>query len=237
VGAGRKTVRSPAPRLAREQRVGDILRAAREVFTEKGYENAAVAEIADRIGVVEGTIYKYFDSKRELLLKVLECWYQEMFGDYEQHLAGVRGARPRLRFLVWRHLRSVRESPLLCRLMFREVRSEQDYHGSDLHAMNRRYTQYLMDVLQEGVDAREFHKDISLPLLRDMVYGAIEHHSWNFICGRGDLDIDAIADQIAAILCHGIVETTSASDLRQEARRLSAIADRMERQPVRTARK
>ena len=52
-------VRMHAPRLAREQRVDEILVAARDVFCEKGYEGTAVAEIAERLGIVEGTIYKY----------------------------------------------------------------------------------------------------------------------------------------------------------------------------------
>lgn len=200
----RAPARKPAPRLAREQRVDEILRAARDVFCEKGYEAAAVAEIAARMGVVEGTVYKYFTSKRELLLKVLEHWYEEMFGDYARDLAGVSDARSRLRLLVWRHLRSIREFPLLCRLMFREVRSEQDYHGSDLHGLNRQYTQLLVDVLQEGVDAGVFRRDIPLPLLRDLIYGGIEHATWNYVCGRGELDIDATADQLAALVCEGL---------------------------------
>lgn len=199
-----KPARLHAPRLAREQRVDEILDAARAVFCEKGYEQAAVAEIALRIGVVEGTVYKYFASKRELLLKVLEHWYEEMFGDYARDLATTRNSRARLQLLVWRHLRSIRDYPLLCRLMFREVRSEADYHGSGLHQLNRQYTELLVQVLDEGQKSGEIRRDVRLPLLRDMVYGAIEHHTWNYICGRGALDIDRIAEQMTAMLCDGI---------------------------------
>ena len=109
-----------------------------------------------------------------------------------------------LRLLVWRHLRSIRDNPLLCRLMFREVRSEADYHGSGLHQLNRQYTELLVQVLDQGQQSGEIRRDVPLPLLRDMVYGAIEHHTWNFICGRGALDIDHIAEQMTAMLCDGI---------------------------------
>ncbi|MDB5987097.1 MAG: TetR/AcrR family transcriptional regulator [Nevskia sp.] len=226
-----RVARLASSRLGREQRVDDILRAARDVFCEKGYGHTAVAEIAARIGVVEGTVYKYFDSKRELLLKVLERWYEDMFGDYARDLAGVEGARARLRLLVWRHLRSIRDYPLLCRLMFREVRGEQDYHGSDLHTLNRRYTQLLIDVIADGVKAHEFRDDLPLWLLRDMVYGGIEHTTWNFLCGRGVLDIDRVADDLVAVLCDGIGARRTADELRLEARRLSRIADRMQPSP------
>lgn len=207
----RKTARVHAPRLAREQRVDEILVAARDVFCEKGYEAAAVAEIAARMGVVEGTVYKYFATKRELLLKVLEHWYEEMFGDYARDLAGVQGARERLHLLIWRHLRSIRDYPLLCRLMFREVHGEADYHGSGLHEMNRQYTQFLVQVLEQGRESGEFRSDVPASLLRDLIYGGIEHQSWNYVCGRGGLDIDRIAGEITAIVCDGIaIEVPSA---------------------------
>lgn len=225
------TARKPAPRLAREQRVDEILESARQVFCDKGYEAAAVSEIAARIGVVEGTVYKYFATKRDLLLKVIEHWYEEMFGDYARDLAGVKEARARLRLLVWRHLRSVREYPQLCRLMFREVRADQDYPGSAVHALNRRYTQLLVEVLEQGVAAGEFRRDLPLALLRDLVYGGIEHHAWNYMCGRGGFDIDLIAEQLTGLLCEGIAMPGGGSEpLRREARRLSQILDRMERE-------
>lgn len=199
-----KPARVHAPRLAREQRVDEILIAAREVFCEKGYEPTAVAEIALRLGVVEGTIYKYFATKRELLLKVLEYWYEEMFGDYARDLAGLTSHRARLHLLIWRHLRSVRDYPRLCRLMFREVQSEHDYRGTVLHDLNRRYTQLLVQALDDGVSAGEFRSDISTGLLRSMIYGGIEHQSWNYVCGRGALDIDRLAEQLTSIVCEGV---------------------------------
>ncbi|HUP91548.1 MAG TPA: TetR/AcrR family transcriptional regulator [Solimonas sp.] len=201
----RTPARKPAPRRAREQRVDQILEAARQVFCEKGYDHAAVAEIAARTGVAEPTVFKYFPTKRELLLSVLGHWYEEMFGDYARDLAGVAGARERLRLLVWRHLRSIREYPQLCHLMFREVRAGSDYRGSAVHAMNRRYTRLLMDTVQAGVASGEFRGDVPVVLLRDLVYGGIEHYAWHYLSRGKALDIDKTAQQIVGVLCDGIV--------------------------------
>ncbi|MGB1581476.1 MAG: TetR/AcrR family transcriptional regulator, partial [Nevskiales bacterium] len=117
-----------SPRSSRDERIAEILQVARELFSEKGYEHCSVAEIAARIGVVEGTVYKYFDSKRELLQTVLTEWYEGLHDDYADELSGVHGARARLQLLVWRHLRTLRDYPDLCRLTFNEFRVERDYH-------------------------------------------------------------------------------------------------------------
>jgi AcrR family transcriptional regulator len=186
--------------------------------------------------VVEGTVYKYFESKRALLLTVMEQWYEGMVDDYTRDLAGIVGSRQRLRFIIWRHLRTIIDNPQLCRLLFREVRSELDYYDLDLHGSIRRYSKFIMDIVEEGVRANEFRSDVPLPLLRDMVFGCIEHRTWNYISGRGELNIDETVDQIMAILCDGIAvarsdKTPARSDknLSAETQQLAALIGRLEK--------
>jgi AcrR family transcriptional regulator len=64
---GEKTGRKKAAAKRREQ----ILRAAGEVFTRRGYAAATVPEIAALAGVAVGTIYNYYPSKRELFIAVI----------------------------------------------------------------------------------------------------------------------------------------------------------------------
>jgi AcrR family transcriptional regulator len=47
-----------------------LLRAAREVIEEGGYEAASVIAIAERAGVAAGTLYRHFASKEELFVEV-----------------------------------------------------------------------------------------------------------------------------------------------------------------------
>jgi AcrR family transcriptional regulator len=50
------------------ERQKQILDAAIEVFTRKGYEAATMPDIAQAAGVAAGTIYLYFPNKRELFV-------------------------------------------------------------------------------------------------------------------------------------------------------------------------
>lgn len=213
------------PRTTGTQRKEEILQAARELFSNKGYEHCSMAEIAARVGVVEGTVYKYFESKRELLLTVLGEWYEGLFGDYAEDLRGIHGTRARLQFLIWRHLRTLRDYPDLCRLTFNEFRVEKDYHGSELQKLNKRYTELLVQVLNEGMENGDIRDDLPANLLRDMIYGGIEHNAWPFLCGHGKLDIDAIAEQVTGLLWQGI----AIQNFQTETQRLTELADRLEK--------
>jgi AcrR family transcriptional regulator len=57
-------------RIARRRR--EILTAAARVFASKGFAKATTREIADEADVAEGTLYNYFEGKREMLLAMAE---------------------------------------------------------------------------------------------------------------------------------------------------------------------
>lgn len=57
-----------------------ILKAALVVFTEKGYSAATTSEIARIAGVAEGTIFRHFKSKKDILLATLVPLIQNMLG-------------------------------------------------------------------------------------------------------------------------------------------------------------
>ena len=57
---------------AREAKRSAILRAAVEVFAERGYDGARMREVAERAGVADGTLYLYFEGKEAILVSILE---------------------------------------------------------------------------------------------------------------------------------------------------------------------
>jgi AcrR family transcriptional regulator len=62
-----KTVRKrEALGVRSERRVREILAAARQVFSEHGYEKSTTLDIARQMGISEATIFSYFASKRDL---------------------------------------------------------------------------------------------------------------------------------------------------------------------------
>jgi AcrR family transcriptional regulator len=50
----------------------NILQTATRLFSEKGYRNTSIAELAKITGVAEGTIFYHFKTKEELYLAILE---------------------------------------------------------------------------------------------------------------------------------------------------------------------
>src|SRR4051794_38999386 len=48
-----------------------IIKAAVETFSEKGYAASSTSEIAQKAGVAEGTIFRHYKTKKDLLLSIV----------------------------------------------------------------------------------------------------------------------------------------------------------------------
>jgi AcrR family transcriptional regulator len=59
---------------SREATSGAILQAATECFAEVGYDAATTRSIAERAGVSEGLIHRYFGSKEGLLVAIMRAF-------------------------------------------------------------------------------------------------------------------------------------------------------------------
>src|SRR6195952_3331686 len=80
---GPATTPSESARTGRQERFNrdqNVIDSATSVMSERGYAATSVQEIADRVGVLKGSLYHYFSSKEELLFRVLS----------ESHLDAVR---------------------------------------------------------------------------------------------------------------------------------------------------
>ena len=185
-----------------EQRIRDILRVGREVFAEKGYERATTLEVAQRLGISEATVFTYFRGKRELCVRVIGDWYDEIIAAMAAGLPADAPARAQLDFFVRTHLRLfLIQGTGLCALVLSEGRSRGQELGESFLPLQRRYTAPLMDLLARGQAGGEIRTDLPLRLLRPMVLGPMEHILWEAVAQPDKpVDIEATADALVSML-------------------------------------
>jgi AcrR family transcriptional regulator len=209
-----------------------IIEAAREVFTSKGYEQSSMAEIAARVGVVEGAIYKHFGSKRELMFEATGDFYAPLIAAAKAQLTGIAGTGNRLRFLIWGQLESLVRFPGLCRLIVFEIRPHGDYRGSVVHAMDREVTAMLLEILEQARAAGELRADVKPMLVCDVLFGAIEHIATKVLAERGELDPRAEAEALTRLVLRGMLahpqQRADEAPGDRELLRLHAQIDRLE---------
>lgn len=195
------------PRLSearRQDRHDLLLDAATAQFAEKGYDATSISGIARTAGVSDGLIYRYFADKRALLSAVLERLFERIIQRTTDAVHAVDGFENRLKQFISSQLSIFQEEPDLCRLYIRELRNSGNFCDSPLFHMTQRYTDLLIHVVEEGVAAGEVKPDTDPQMLRDVIFGGIEHIALHLLVGGRPLEIPETSRRLARMFVHGV---------------------------------
>ena len=225
---GAHTFLSPATvtkirRPSKQQRVDTIVESARKVFCSSGFEKGSIDMIARDAGIAEGTIYRYFDSKRDLLDEVLRRHYSILFDDVEQTLPIIEGASNRLLYIIRRILLMISEDRSMCRLRQIHARQIDDERPSLSHDQNRRMAALMRNEIKKGMADGSFRLDTSPSIVCYMIGGAVEITEYSFMKTGRAIDIDKVTESIWRTIHSGM----SSSDATAES--LTGLVERFEK--------
>jgi len=160
-------------KLERKERV--ILEAARAIFVDHGFDGARMQVIARRAGIGEGTIYSYYDSKAELMLAVLQQFWDGLTREAEGVMASVQVTDffGRLEALARYHLNTVIVNADFINLTFALRRNNSEVSVSRDHL--RHYVAVFDRLFLRGQDRGELRADAVLWQARDIFYGSLEY--------------------------------------------------------------
>ncbi len=201
-------IQTPGTRKAKGQKsertVEGLLAAAQAVFVASGYERATTAEIAEKAGVSEATVFAYFGSKRQLCLEVIRRWYDEISSELERDVPTFVGMRARLQFVIRRHLGHLMGDGIgLCALILGEGRTVDQAFSEAIVEFKRRYTTPLVQALHEAQASGELRSDVPVRLMRDMVYGAMEHVLWGYVASGRKPSLEETTRQLTDVFMTG----------------------------------
>ena len=191
-------------RPSKEQRIDTIVESARKVFCSSGFEKGSIDEIAKAAGIAEGTIYRYFDSKRGLLDEVLQRHYSVLFDDIQQALPSIEGRDNRLRYLIRRTLLMISEDRSMCRLRSLYARQVDDERPSLARDQNLRMAVLMTNEIKAGMKDGSFRLDTSPSIVCYMIGGAIELTEYSYMNTGKAIDIDKVTNSIWRIISGGI---------------------------------
>jgi len=142
----------PRPRLD-HLRKAQILLAAAEVLSERGYANSRVVDIANAAGTSPAAILYWFEGKDGLLAEALRLREQEFHARYTVKAESKATASERLRVLVeaMLHHYDWKLWMELCVLALRDAAA-----AAERDRLDRRWRAALRNVIREGQEAGEF---------------------------------------------------------------------------------
>lgn len=157
----------------------EILDSATKVFSEKGFANATISEIAKGAGLTTSGIYLYYKNKEALLFTIIENFLINSITGLSEHLQGIQGAENKLRKAIWFHCKSYSGNKNKIKIVL-ESRSYPRFYRSTAYTALKQYARMITDIIKEGIQDGNFSGISSPMILRDMILGTVDHIAINW---------------------------------------------------------
>lgn len=181
-----------------------IADALRVLLEKKDFSAITTAEIAKTAGVTEALIYKYFKDKRDLLYQVLAEYLEHYHFRAHTDLKGIKGASNKIRKLIWTHINVYATDRVFAKILLLDVRSFSDYYTSGTYKLVKKYTDILLEIIQEGMKDQEIRDDIPPVFLRQAILGSIENVCLTRVVFGRKISPDDLTEKLCEFVFKGI---------------------------------
>lgn len=143
-----------------------IIEAAAQIFAQKGYSGAIMADIAIQANIGKGTIYEYFKSKEDLFFAVFEWFQKKTEKAATVGISSLGGsATDRLKVLnstlmeLWDEIKDVFVLVMEFWAASSSAQRRRRFKGAFKQLYND-YRKIVSSLIQEGINSGEFRSDI-----------------------------------------------------------------------------
>jgi len=194
--------RPQTDRKPKEKRWQEILQAATEVFYEKGYDAATLQDIADRVGILKGSIYYYIKTKGDLLEHLLADAHANGIAALRERAQTPGNEFEKLDAMIRRQIDAVCRQQIKTTVYLRELKSIPLDKRKSLIGMHE-FRDEFRAILKEGQAKGLILSDLDATLTAQALVSSINSlYQWYKPHPRRP--IGRIADHFATILLRGI---------------------------------
>lgn len=203
----------PHKRERRKQdRPGELLDAALDLFVEKGFAATRVEEVAARAGVSKGTLFLYFPSKEDLFKAVVRenVVHPVTQGAGEiEHFKGTSGELLEWMMLQWWHRYGATKASGISKLVMSEATNFPELAAFYRHEVIEPGQALVRTVLQRAIDQGEFRPvDVELALhsvMAPLLFLVMWKHSMGPCCPLSEqVKPEQFITQHAQLLVRGL---------------------------------
>lgn len=195
-----------------QQHRAQAIRAAASVFSEKGFHGATTKDIAERLGIKQGSLYYYFRSKEEALEEVCLFGIRDYVLRMDQIAVSDQPFEAKLMAVLTSHLSSYRERNEALKVHNDERLYLPSGKRTRLKELGTHYRKKLEHIFEEGVADGTLRDSLDCHFAAQSVIGIC--NAWGEIIVRDpDLDMFAVIQKCADLLLDGFRERRGADSV------------------------
>jgi AcrR family transcriptional regulator len=209
--AGRSARRSGGERKPREERWAELIAVATQVFYEKGYDGASLQDIADRLGMLKGSLYYYIQSKEDLLFDVISTVHRDGLAVVRARADAPGGPLERLENVIIGHVEHTCRNLVATAVFLHELSSLPPERSAEVLGSEHAYQSVFRELIEQAQREGLVRPDLDPRLGALSILGSA---NWVYRWFRpgGEFSAEEIGAQLADMAIRGIATADALAD-------------------------
>ncbi|PJA95374.1 MAG: hypothetical protein CO129_12095 [Ignavibacteriales bacterium CG_4_9_14_3_um_filter_34_10] len=162
-----------AERLDTETRQEQIKKAVLEIISTEGIGKLSTRNLASKIGVTEGALFRHFSSKKEIMLSILDDVKNELLADQERiTYSSSLTAEQKLFDFLCRHITYLIENKGITILLFSEAaHMNEPLLKKGLREILLTQKEYISRIIKQGMNEGVWDKSLNVENVATLYMG------------------------------------------------------------------
>ena len=178
-----------------------ILETAVRVFSEKGFSNATISDIAKQANLGDATLYEYFENKEAILFAISGVMMKNLTSDHCPYLENPEDPEQVLRKLLWQLIRQIYSHVDFSRLLVLDLLRNETYYSTPGYRPLKVFREKLVKTIEQGRERGVFSEDFPSTVYPNMVIGTFDQFLLGqFVLGRPPLGLSELNEIVDALV-------------------------------------
>ena len=162
-----------AERLDTETRQGQIKKAVLDIISSEGIGKLSTRNLASKIGVTEGALFRHFSSKKEIMLSILDDVKNELLAEQERiTFSSSLNAEDKLFQFLCKHIKYLIENKGVTILLFSEAAHMNDSQlKKGLREILLTQKEYISRIIKQGMNEEVWDKSLNVENIATLYMG------------------------------------------------------------------
>ncbi len=180
-----------------------IIKAAIKLLSEKGFAKTKIKDIAKEAEVADGTVYTYFNSKEDLMMKALTESLHIKLLEVKEITSKEPDARAKILKFFDIHAIVFTQNPEIAKFLVEDIRQIKEYyHKYPNYSIFDEYREYMIEIFKEGIDKGRF-RDVSPQAFALTVIGAMDFVLTQWVLKNHEFDLRSMVFKIIDLIHYG----------------------------------
>lgn len=132
-----------------------LMEKSEELFIQLGYKSVSMDQIAEAAGISKMTIYKYFSSKEELFLEVLQIVMDKSYEYLQNEINKVEGTLEKINAMLTFNIEYSQQYSLA---FYKDIMSDPNIYNKIMEEKKKMTSTVFEDIIKSGMEKGDIRK-------------------------------------------------------------------------------